>query len=190
MTTESESTRASLLLAVPQMLDPNFMHTVVLMCQHAAEGAFGFVVNERSPYLLSKLVPDHPLLGGIDFPVFTGGPVGQGAMQFVHRVPEAIPGGHEIADGLHLGGDIEALARLLRSDPRARQDVRMFVGHSGWSAGQLDGELSIGSWVRSPLDVEMVFSEGPAEDLWRRAMRKLGREGEGLSRLPPDVSWN
>ncbi len=190
MTTDSDSTRGNMLLAVPQMLDPNFMHTVVLMCGHSVEGAFGFVVNQRSSFVLGKLVPDHPLLGGIEFPVFTGGPVGQEAMQFVHRVPDSIPGGHAIAEGLLLGGEIGALAEVLRSDSRARQQVRLFVGHSGWSAGQLDGELSIGSWVRAPLDGEIVFSEEPAEVVWRRAMRNLGRDGEGLSRLPPDVSWN
>ena len=185
-----DSTRASLLLSVPQMLDPNFMHSVVLVCDHTTEGAFGFVVNQCSSFALGKLVPDHPELGGIDFPVFTGGPVGQEALLFVHRMPTDIPGGHEIGQGLFLGGEIEALGRVLRRGAAVRRCVRLFLGHSGWSPGQLDGELSMGSWMRAPLDGEIVFTEDAAECTWRRALRSLGRDGEHLSHLPPDVSWN
>jgi putative transcriptional regulator len=185
-----ESTRGNLLLAVPQMLDPNFMHSVVLVCEHTSEGAFGFVVNQPSSFDLTQLVPDHPDLGGIDFPVYCGGPVGHEALQFVHRLPDEIEGGHEVACGLHLGGSIGSLARVLREDPRARQHVRLFMGHSGWSAGQLEGEIAISSWMRAPMALERVFCEKAAESIWRSAMCALGSDGRGLSHLPPDVSWN
>ena len=187
---EHDSSRGSLLLAVPQMLDPNFMHTVVLVCEHSSEGAFGFVVNQTSSFGLSQLVPDHPELGGIDFPVHCGGPVGHEALQFIHCLPDQIPGGHEVGGDLHLGGSIEHLARVLREQAHARERVRLFMGHSGWSAGQLDGELGMGSWLRAPLAHELVFSEQSAERVWRSGMCSLGRDGRGLSHLPPDVSWN
>ena len=186
-----ESCTGKLLLSVPQMLDPNFMHTVVLVCEHTREGAYGFVVNQRADYTMEQLVPDHPELSSLELPVFSGGPVPAAALQFVHRVPATIPGGYELGAGLYLGGDVSALAAFAgEHGARAASDVRLFLGYSGWGEGQLDNELAVGSWVTAEADPELVFATEASEAVWRRAMRGLGDDGEGLSHLPPDVTWN
>jgi len=188
---DHKSCSGSLLLSVPQMLDPNFMHSVVLVCEHTPEGAFGFVVNQPAQCTIGELVPDHPHLAALRFPVHSGGPVRSEVLQFVHRVPAHIGGGHEIADGLFLGGDVAALAAFAAGNQRrAQRDLRMFLGYSGWGEGQLDVELGTGSWVTLALDPELVFQTDSPETIWRKALRRLGSEGEGLSHLPPDVSWN
>jgi putative transcriptional regulator len=180
----------TLLISVPQMLDPNFMHTVVLVCQHAAEGAFGLVLNCKAGRTVAELLPDHPVLREVEAEVYAGGPVGLDALQFLHRVPDRIRGGTAIADGLYLGGELDELAAFLRDGPEPGRDARLFVGYSGWGAGQLDAELVSGSWVPAPFDRELPFSTAGREGAWRRVLRSLGRAGEGLSQLPPDVSWN
>lgn len=184
-------TRAgSLLAASPDLLDPNFMHSVVLMCQHTDEGAYGLVVNRPADVTVDALLPDHPVLGGILFPVFAGGPVGFDTLQFIHRVPERIEGGLPLVDGLWLGGDLDALAALISAHPQdARQHVRLIVGYSGWGAGQLDSELATGSWLPASLQTDLVFSDD-RQGAWRQAVRSIGSEGTGLADLPPDVSWN
>lgn len=183
-------TPGTYLLSVPQMLDPNFMHTVVLMIEHSESGAYGLVVNRELEVTVSDLFPDHPQLSSSDFPVQSGGPVGRDTLQFLHRMPGRIPGGLEITGGLYLGGDVAAMADAVVGDERARHDLRLFVGYSGWGEGQLEGELGIGSWVPSPANPELVFGAEAREAAWRRALRGLGQDGEGLSHLPPDVSWN
>jgi len=179
------------LAASPDMLDPNFMHSVVLMCQHDAEGAFGLVINQPAPVTVDDLLPEHPLLGKLAFPVFLGGPVGRDTLQFVHRVLDRISGGLPQTDGLWMGGQLEDLAQVISEDADEMADrVRLLVGYSGWGEGQLDGELRIGSWVPAPLDPGLVFEGQEPERTWRKTLRSLGEGGAGLSQLPPDVSWN
>jgi putative transcriptional regulator len=180
----------SVLAAAPDMLDPNFMHTVVLICRHSEEGAYGLIINRPASVTLDVLAPDHPVLGSHSLPVFSGGPVGLDALQFLHRVGEEIPGGVEIGTGLYLGGEIDAVGRYLQRSPElARRNVRAIVGYSGWGAGQLDAELATGSWLPAALETDWVFGED-APAVWRTVLRSLGGDVSGLADLPPDPSWN
>jgi len=180
----------TILAAWPDMLDPNFMHSVVVVCQHSEEGAYGIVTNRSTDLTLRDLLPDHELLEDSEFPVHLGGPVDHSTMQFLHAAPDRIPGGIAIAKELYLGGDLDALGTFLREDfERALGVVRVFLGYSGWGAGQLDTELETGSWLPAPASIEAVF--GPeGEPTWRRVVRSSGQEGEDLQNHPPDVSWN
>jgi putative transcriptional regulator len=180
----------TLLAAFPDMLDPNFMHSVVLICQHTDQGAYGVITNRPTQFTVKDLLPQHALLGKSKFPVFLGGPVDHTTLQFVHVVPEAIPGGLSIDGKLWLGGDLDALGRYLAQKPRqALRKVRLFLGYAGWSAGQLDNELGTGSWLPAPPSLEALFG-APGEPTWRRVVRSIGREGNELEQQPPDVSWN
>ncbi len=180
----------TLLAAYPDMLDPNFMHTVVLICQHSEQGAYGVVTNRRTKFEVRELLPDHPLLGSSTFPVYLGGPVDHTTLQFVHLLPEEIPGGLSIDGKLWLGGDLDALGRYLSQHRRAAvRRVRLFLGYSGWDAGQLESELGTGSWLPAPPALDAIFGE-PGETTWRRVVRSIGLDGSGLESQPPDVSWN
>lgn len=180
----------SVLAASPDLKDPNFMHTVVLMCQHTTEGALGFVINRPSGLTVDKLMPDHPLLARQKRGVYTGGPVGLNTMQFLHSLPARIPEGIDLGRGLWLGGDLEALAAYLAEfGPEADRHVRLIVGYSGWSSGQLESELASGSWVPAPLELAWIFETDPSI-VWRRVLRSLGGDAAGLEDLPPDISWN
>lgn len=184
------SATGSLLASAPDMLDPNFMHTVVMVCDHSPEGAFGLVLNRDAGVTLDKLLPEHPVLGSLRIGVNAGGPVGLDTLQFLHRRPEEIPGGIEVCDGVFLGGALEDLASLSQIRPDVVQtDVRMFLGYAGWGEGQLDAELNSGSWLPARAKAEFIFSSDPERD-WRRVLRSLGSDGQGLEDLPPDISWN
>lgn len=181
----------TLLAAWPDLRDPNFMHSVVLICEHTENGAYGLVLNRRTEYKVGQLLPDHPLLGQSELPVHFGGPVDHTSLQFLHRIPGQVPGGHPIAGELHIGGNLQALGRYLLENPdSAASTVRMFVGYSGWGAGQLEGELGIGSWLPAAFDVGVIFEETDSSSAWRRVVRSVGGESRGLENLPPDASWN
>jgi putative transcriptional regulator len=180
----------TLLASFPDMLDPNFMHSVVLVCQHTDEGAYGVITNRATRFEVKELLPDHELLGTSRFPVFLGGPVDHTTLQFLHVVPDDIPGGMSIDGNLWLGGDLDALGRYVTGKPRlARRNVRLFLGYSGWGAGQLDGELETGSWLPAPPSHAAIFGE-PGEDTWRMVVRSIEGGDSGLQQQPPDVSWN
>src|SRR5258705_4195518 len=112
MTGELRVEAGTLLAAFPDMLDPNFMHSVVLICQHSDQGAYGVVTNKSTNFKVKDLLPNHPLLGESVFPVFLGGPVDHTTIQFVHVAPNEIPGGLSIDGRLWLGGGPHALRCL------------------------------------------------------------------------------
>lgn len=187
---EMRTEPGTLLAASPDLADPNFMHAVVLMCVHNEHGAHGLVINRPAPLTIDKLVPNHPRLANSRFPIHAGGPVGLDTLQFVHRVPDDIPGGLELCEGLYLGGELDAVAGYLEREPDvASLTVRMVLGYAGWGAGQLESELESGSWLPSRLDPDWVFDAEP-QLVWRKVLRSLGSHGAGLQDLPPDVTWN
>jgi putative transcriptional regulator len=188
--TELRIQPGTLLAAWPDLLDPNFMHAVVLIVSHEEQGAFGLVLNRSSGLSTRKLLSEHPLLGRADLPVAIGGPVDHRTMHFLHTLPGQIPGGVPIEGDLHLGGDLEALGRLFVADPgRARRGVRMFLGYAGWSSGQLEAEIQAGSWMPARLDIARLF-EGSIDELWRDTVRSIGPLARGMERLPPNPHWN
>lgn len=182
--------RGSLLFAMPQLMDPNFMHGIVLMIEHNESGAYGLLLNRPFGLDLDALLPDAAGLTGKGFPVHDGGPVNEDQLQFVHRIPEVIPGGVQLADDLYFGGEATAMIEAVGQGRATTDDLRLFVGNSGWSGGQLDEELKESTWMPSPPNTSVVFDPNLEEASWRRAFRSLGPDGEGLSRMPPDPSWN
>ena len=186
--------QGTLLLSAPDLLDPSFMHSVVLLVEHNAEGAFGFVVNRPLETRVSDVLPSHELLGAVDAPLWSGGPVGTQMLQVAHRIPDdRAPGsanGSELVPGVRLGGDLDVIGRILGAEGASESLVRFFVGYSGWGAGQLESEIAEDSWIPLMATPDLVFAEDDTEALWRRALRRVERGGDTLASLPPDPSWN
>jgi putative transcriptional regulator len=167
----------ALLLSMPQLMDPNFCRTVVLLCKHSDEGAFGLVLNR--PLVTSGRVVvnlDPPVATESDLEVWIGGPVEpQRSWMLVGGEPgrEAGFSGMRIADNLHLSTSPDLLRRLLEPDPPPR--TRLVVGYSGWGPGQLEAELAASAWLMSDIDPELIFNT-PADRMWEAAIRRLGAD--------------
>src|SRR6185436_15532070 len=127
-----------LLISDPFLKDPNFMRTVVFLCEHQEQGSFGFVLNKNYEHSLDELVPD---LAGLNLPVHYGGPVQMDTLHFLHQYPDKIPGGFEVIDGVYWGGEFETAVELLRNKEIDPNKIRFYIGYSGWSEGQLSDEL-------------------------------------------------
>ena len=93
-----------LLIADPFLKDPNFLRTVVFLCEHKEEGSFGFVLNRKYENTLDELIPG---LEDLKLPVFYGGPVQMDTIHFLHQYPDEIPGSEEVIKGVYWGGDFE-----------------------------------------------------------------------------------
>lgn len=191
--TEPTAGPGTMLLSAPALLDPNFMHTVVLMCQHDEDGAFGLVVNRATETRVGELFPDHPGLSGLDQRVRSGGPVARDTLQVIHRLPPelaSVSGGVDVGDGIRIGADLEALLGQPGAAAALADRARFVVGYAGWSAGQLEAEIETGSWLPLATSADLVFSADPDEEVWRAAVRRLGWGGASLAHVPPDPSWN
>jgi putative transcriptional regulator len=167
----------ALLLSMPQMLDPNFSRSVVLLCKHTEQGAFGLVVNRplvTTGRVVVNLNP--PVSTERELQVWIGGPVEpQSSWILVGEEPEDAErlAGVRIAEGLYLSTDPDLLQRLLEPSPPAL--ARLIVGYSGWAPGQLEDELEASAWLMSDVDRDVIFST-PPEKMWERAIRRLGAD--------------
>jgi putative transcriptional regulator len=175
-----------LLIADPFLKDPNFMRTVVILCDHQQEGSFGFVLNKSYEYTLNELVNG---LDDLAIPVFYGGPVQMDTVHFLHQYPDKIPGGFEIMEGVYWGGDFEATIELIRSGDINPSKIRFYIGYSGWSGGQLADEMKEKSWLSVKGTRNIVFHK-KTDEIWKEALRHLGGEYEILANYPIDPQLN
>lgn len=175
-----------LLIADPFLKDPNFLRSVVFLCEHKTDGSFGFVLNRRFETNLNELVPS---LSEFDLPVYYGGPVQPDTLHFVHQYPDKIPGGTEITSNIYWGGNFEVLGHLLRTGEISPSKIRFFVGYSGWDSGQLDAELEGKSWLTVKATRQLVFHRDPNQ-LWQDSLRALGGDYEMMIHFPIDPQLN
>jgi putative transcriptional regulator len=173
----SLSLAPALLLSMPQMNDPNFSRTVVLLCKHGEEGAFGLVVNR--PLVTTGRVTvnlDPPASTDRELQVWIGGPVEpQRSWVLVGQEPDASDelSGMRITDNLYLSTSPDLLRRLLAPSPPPL--ARLIVGYAGWGRGQLEAELEASAWLISDVDRDLIFNT-PPDLLWETAIRRLGAD--------------
>jgi putative transcriptional regulator len=187
MTEQTKFLQGQLLLDAGDLGGSFFARTVVLICQHDAEGAFGLVLNRATDKKFSEVInTDVPDMLK-DQPIFVGGPVQPAAMSYLHSdafLPDAnvMPGlslGHSLDDLVELGGGFSATRKL-----------KTFAGYAGWAPGQLESEMKRKSWITHPATLDLVFAPEPAT-LWQTILRtKGGWRNLILSQTPEDPSWN
>jgi putative transcriptional regulator len=171
-----------LLVAMPTLADPNFSHSVTLVCEHNERGALGLVINRplemRMSEVLEQLSLETSDAGLRDMPVLAGGPVQRDRGFVLHRPgPQGWESTMRVSDTLHVTTSRDVLAAMAKGEG-PRQAV-IALGYAGWEAGQLDEELLQNAWLTVPCDESLVF-ELPFEQRWHAAARLLGIE---LSRI-------
>jgi putative transcriptional regulator len=174
----AESFRAALLLSMPQLQDPNFARTVVLLCDYGAEGAFGLVLNRPTDMPASGMVRlEPPVTNGNDLPLWIGGPVEpeRGWILLATQPPSDFK---IIRDGLYLSTSQTLLRDVLSTTPAPR--ARIIAGYAGWGPGQLDRELAASSWLMTTVDLDLVFDIA-ADAMWETAIRRMGADPSMLT---------
>jgi putative transcriptional regulator len=182
-----ECLKGHLLVASPQLADPNFARTLVLMIDHSQEGALGVVVNRPLTKTIQELwrevgsAPCHSRQ-----PVYAGGPV-PGPLLSLHTKPALAE--MEPTPGVFFAAKKQHLDELVLSEEPA---YKVFLGHAGWGAGQLESELHQGAWRSLPATAEYVFSTD--DTLWETIFRELGqsvlKSMLHVRELPPDPTVN
>ncbi len=175
-----------LLIADPFLKDPNFLRTVVFLCEHKEDGSFGFVLNRKYENTLDELIPE---LIGHQLPVYYGGPVQIDTIHFLHQYPDQIPGGHEILKGVYWGGDFEAVVNLIKNDDIDAGKIRFYIGYSGWSTGQLKEEMIEKTWLTVKATRKLVFHLN-YEEIWKDSLKHLGGDFEMMINFPLDPQLN
>src|SRR5678816_3586177 len=168
-----------LLLSMPQMADPNFARTVVLLTDYTDEGAFGLVVNRQMDEPAWTLVKtDPPVRVDPNLKLWIGGPVDQQrtwVLMSEAQGPDEEQ--REVCPGVLLSVSKELTLQLLQNPPSSR--ARVIVGYAGWSAGQLDKELADSAWLMTDVDPGLIFGV-PPDQMWEAAIRRLGADPAAL----------
>jgi putative transcriptional regulator len=170
--------RPTLLLSMPQLQDPNFARTVVLLCDYVPDGAFGLVLNRPTGMPASEMVRlEPPVVGGNTLPLCIGGPVEPERGWILLAEEPNDPEYRTIREGLYLSTSPALLRQVLSASPAPR--ARVLAGYAGWGPGQLDQELAQSAWLIGDVDLDLVFDVDDAE-MWETAIRRLGADPSAL----------
>jgi len=178
--------KGQLLLDSGQLHGSFFQRSVVLVCQHDAEGAFGLVLNRATGNNVGEMIvadlPDSLKI----CPLYVGVPVQPSALSFLHS--GAFLANANVLPNLSLGHSVDDLMELGESLSPTRK-LKLFAGYAGWSAGQLESEMKRKAWLTHPASLELVFDIAP-EQLWSEILRRKGGVFKLLAQSPEDLSLN
>lgn len=155
-----ETGRSFLLVAHPDLGDPNFSGTVVLVMRPDDGGPLGLILNRPTGTLLGEIYPDRAELQGRTDMLFFGGPVEPDALLFAFRSATPPAKGVNVAGDIYVSGFSGVLDELL-SQPEQASEQRFFAGYAGWARGQLEAEIAQGGWHVLPLDTGAIFEMNP-----------------------------
>jgi putative transcriptional regulator len=187
-----------LLIAMPQVLDPFFHRSVVLLIHNDDEGSFGLITNRATGIKVSEILSGMEISwgGGSEAVAFFGGPVQpqMGTLMFdaeavADRAESADETSSLVAPGIRLTQNVAALGDLAVSPP---EYMRLYLGYAGWGSGQLVDEILRDDWLTAPVDKRLLFTDNP-ETVWDQALDSVGVDPDALpswTASGPDASTN
>ncbi|GAA3552512.1 YqgE/AlgH family protein [Snuella lapsa] len=179
--------KGNLLIAEPAIIgDVAFNRSIVLLADHTQEGSIGFILNKPLDYTIKDLIPEIEA----SFRIYNGGPVEQDNLYFIHKVPNLIPDSIEISLGIYWGGDFNIVADLIANKSIKEEDIRFFLGYSGWESNQLESELKGSSWVVTENIYKNNIIEKDYESFWKEKMLEFGGEYSIWSNAPENPNYN
>ena len=178
--------RGKILISEPLLGDHYFKRSVVLLAEHNEEGSFGLIMNKPITAKFNEIVKDFP---EFETTLYLGGPVQNNSLFFIHSLGEKIQDSQEIIKGIYWGGDLEQVKELMTTNQISNDDIRFYVGYSGWGSQQLDEELKKNSWLVSEIEADVLLNTHP-DDLWDRTLKNLGSKYSHWKNFPSDPGMN
>jgi len=178
--------KGRVLISEPFLPGNYFSRSIVLLVAHSKKGSVGFILNKKT----ELQVPDY-LSGFNDFDadIYVGGPVATDSIYFIHRRADLIPGSIHVLDDIHWGGDFDEMRRLINLGIINTEEVRFFLGYSGWDAGQLEREIKENSWLVNDVESTLVMRNLGAES-WVEFVKKVGKRYVIWENYPENPSLN
>lgn len=174
-----------IIISEPFLSGNYFNRATVLLVEHSENGAVGFILNKSVDFPIHEFLNEFP---DFDSNVFIGGPVSTNIIYFIHTLGDALPGSIQVVNNLYWGGDLDKLKSLISSGEARHDQVRFFLGYSGWGKGQLEKEITENSWLVSETSVESIM--GSTEKYWEECVSELGGKYSLWKNYPEDPNWN
>ncbi len=180
-----EPEKGKLLISEPFISDPAFGRSVILLVEKNELGTVGFVLNYKLNMLVSEVLNTLPINNAL----YQGGPVAHDSLHFLYRGNNPVKHSIKIMTGLYWGGDFNELTTKIDSLEILPDQIRFFIGYSGWEPGQLEFEIKENTWIIAQGDIKSIF-EFSADKLWNRAMKSLGGEYALMANSPINPKLN
>lgn len=179
--------KGHLLIAEPSIIgDLSFNRSVILLADHNQEGSVGFIINKPLKYTIKDLLPDI----NANFKIYNGGPVEQDNLYFIHNVPDLIPNSIEISNGIYWGGDFESVKNLINLGKINKNNIRFFLGYTGWEEDQLATEMECNSWIIAANSYENKIIGKSTTHFWKEKIIELGGDYVIWSNAPENPLLN
>ena len=178
--------KGRVLISEPFMIDQYFKRSVVYLAEHADEGTVGFMLNKELDIQIDQILEEFPKF---DAPVYMGGPVQPQNLFFIHTKGEMISESIEIEEGIYWNGNFDELKEYISMGVVTKNDVKFFLGYSGWDNGQLEDEMKENSWLVQVISKELLLSETD-EDLWKKVIKESNSLISPMADFPEDPSLN
>jgi putative transcriptional regulator len=174
-----------ILISEPLLNDSYFKRSVVLLTEHSENGSVGFVLNKPIDIPITDIIKDFP---SFDTTLYVGGPVGKDTVHYIHTLGDLIPDSVHVKDDIYWGGDFERVKELIRGGMIQPFQIRFFLGYSGWSPKQLEGELENNAWLVSEVGSSEIMK--PDEDMWKKILQNLGSRYKSWTNCPENPTMN
>ena len=175
-----------ILIADPYLQDGYFNRSVVLLTSTGENDTMGFILNKPSNVFVHEVFEDFPEFESL---IYLGGPVDSNLLFFVHRLGDLIPNSTPISKGLYFGGDFDTLTELLNTQKINENDIRFFLGYSGWSVNQLNEELNESTWLIIQNKYPNIF-EIDSTTFWKNQLMSIGGEYQIWANAPINPELN
>ena len=178
--------QGTLLISEPFLKDYYFRRSVILLAEHDENGSFGLIINKPVNIKLNEVIKDFPTF---DSNLSIGGPVKTDSLFILHTLGSKIENSSKIMQGLYWGGNIDTIKSMIEDKKINNDDIRFYIGYSGWDADQLTKELKENSWVVTKAKSKKMLFESP-EDLWKNELKSLGNDYAQWINYPLDPMMN
>ncbi|HJZ41806.1 MAG TPA: YqgE/AlgH family protein [Bacteroidales bacterium] len=178
--------KGRILISEPFLMDNYFKRSIVLLTEHSEEGTVGFVLNKPMNMRVNEIITDFP---PVDAFVSLGGPVQTNTLHYVHTLGDIIPGSMKIMENVFWGGEFDVIRRLLESGSLNNENIRFFLGYSGWQSDQLEDELNDNAWVVAEISPQEIMTP-MNKHFWNKTLNRLGIKYQMWSNFPENPQMN
>ena len=183
--------KGRLLITEPFEDSSYFNRAVILLCEHNEEGTFGFVLNNYVDVKLSNFEGfPQPEEMSFEPKIGLGGPVNSKNLYYIHTLGNQLENAVHISGNIYAGGDFQQLKSKLFEGTIAENQIRFFLGYSGWVEKQLEGELKRNAWLVADIHDEEEMMNTHHETLWADYMRRQGGKYKAFAHFPKDPALN
>lgn len=178
--------KGQILVAEPFLNDIYFKRSIVFLTEHNDEGTVGFVLNKPVNMNINEMIVDFP---SFECNLSIGGPVNTNTIHYIHTMGMVIPNSIHVFDNIYWGGDFDFLKDLVKNKLINKNQVRFFLGYSGWMPYQLKNELMQNSWLVTDLKAEVIMN-GNMNNIWQDVLNSMGGKYKMWINAPENPSMN